>query len=89
MEQIIAGMRPTRSAIQPNSMAPINWPVKPMAISPPTLAGAIFQSCTITGNTDAIASESKASKNVATPTMTRAFTCQLEIGRRSMRSGIV
>src|SRR5215467_9990368 len=38
------------------------------------------------GSTDAIASASKASKKVATPTMIRTFTCQAEVGRRSMRA---
>src|SRR5919109_751071 len=37
----------------------------------------------MTGSTDAIASASKASKKVATPTMMRALTCHHEVGRRS------
>ena len=40
----------------------------------------------MTGSTDAIASASKASKKVATPTMIRAFTCHHEVGRRSSRA---
>ena len=34
----------------------------------------------------AIASASKASKNVATPTMIRVLTCHHEVGSRSMRA---
>src|SRR6516162_7884355 len=40
----------------------------------------------MTGSTDAIASASKASKKVATPTMIRALTCRHEVGRRSSRA---
>src|SRR5262249_26666091 len=40
----------------------------------------------MTGSTDAIASASKASKKVATPTMMRALTCHHEVGRRSSRA---
>src|SRR5262245_30706919 len=40
----------------------------------------------MTGSTDAIASASKASKKVATPTMIRALTCHHEVGRRSSRA---
>src|SRR5882724_10021722 len=40
----------------------------------------------MTGRTDAIASASKASKKVATPTMIRALTCHHEVGRRSSRA---
>src|SRR6516165_963970 len=40
----------------------------------------------MTGSTDAIASASKASKKVATPTMIRALTCHHEMGRRSSRA---
>jgi len=42
----------------------------------------------MTGSTDAITSASNASKNVATPTMMRAFTCHDEVGRRSSRATI-
>src|SRR5262249_43579274 len=45
-----------------------------------------FHMGTITGSTEAIASASKASKKVATPTMIRTFTCQAEVGSRSMRA---
>ena len=40
----------------------------------------------MTGSTVAIASASKASKKVATPTMIRVLTCHHEVGSRSSRA---
>ena len=45
-----------------------------------------FHSGTSTGSTVAMAMASKASKNVATPTMIRVFTCHHEVGSRSIRA---
>src|SRR5436190_22629032 len=45
-----------------------------------------FQSGTSTGSTVAMAMASNASKNVATPTMIRVFTCHHEVGSRSIRA---
>ena len=52
----------------------------------PICGGVSFHSGTMTGSTVAIASASKASKKVATPTMIRVFTCHHEVGRRSSRA---
>jgi hypothetical protein len=40
----------------------------------------------MTGRTDAMASASKASKKVATPTMIRVLICHHEVGKRSSRA---
>src|SRR4051794_12698016 len=45
-----------------------------------------FHNGASTGRTVAIAMASKASKNVATPTMIRVFTCHHEVGSRSIRA---
>src|SRR3984957_15613428 len=45
-----------------------------------------FHNGTSTGSTKAMASASKASKNVATPMMSRVRTCHHEIGIRSIRA---
>src|SRR5262249_54639556 len=86
IDQIIAVIRPWRSAIQPNNSAPSNCPRNPAEIINPISGGVSFQSGTMTGSTDAIASASKASKKVATPTMIRTLTCHHEVGRRSSRA---
>jgi hypothetical protein len=82
-------MRPWRSAIHPNNSAPISWPRKPAEIIKPIRSGESFQRGARTGRTDAIASASKASKKVATPTMMRVLICQADGGRRSSRATIV
>ena len=79
-------MRPKRSPIQPNNSAPISWPTKPAEISKPICGGVSFHSGTSTGRTVAMASASKASKKVATPTMMRVLTCHHEVGSRSIRA---
>ena len=45
-----------------------------------------FHIGTSTGSTVAMAMASKASKNVATPTMIRVLTCHHEVGSRSIRA---
>ena len=45
-----------------------------------------FHIGTSTGRTVAMAMASKASKNVATPTMIRVLTCHHEVGSRSIRA---
>src|SRR5215471_13287146 len=75
--------------MKPNSSAPTSWPAKPAEIMSPICGGVSFQSGTMTGRIDAITSASKASKNVATPTMIRALTCHHDVGRRSSRATIL
>jgi hypothetical protein len=86
IDQIIAVIRPKRSAIQPNNSAPSSCPRKPAEIITPICGGVSFQRGTMTGRIEAIAKASKASKKVATPTMMRALTCHQEVGRRSSRA---
>src|SRR5437764_13448178 len=57
-----------------------------MAMSHPICAGEMCHSRTRTGRTNASDSASKASKNVALPTMTRARRCQREKGTLSRRA---
>src|SRR4029453_964771 len=57
-----------------------------MAISQPISAGVIAHRRTSTGRTNASDSASKASKNVALPTMRRARRCQRENGMLSSRA---
>jgi len=45
-----------------------------------------FHIGTSTGSTVAMAMASKASKNVATPTMIRVLTCHHDVGSRSIRA---
>src|SRR5215475_13097679 len=57
-----------------------------MAISHPIWAGVMVHRRTSTGRTNASDSASKASKNVALPTMRRARRCQRENGMLSSRA---
>src|SRR5438477_2790752 len=57
-----------------------------MAMSHPICAGVMCHSRTSTGRTNASDSASKASKNVALPTMMRARRCQREKGTPSRRA---
>src|SRR3954462_10409286 len=52
----------------------------------PMSGGVSFHIGTSAGSTVAMAMASKASKNVATPTMIRVFTCHHEVGSRSIRA---
>src|SRR5262249_54762732 len=86
IDQIIAVIRPWRSAIQPNNSAPSNCPKNPAEIINPICGGVSFPSGGMTGSTDAIASASKGSKKVGAPARIRALTCHHEVGRRSSRA---
>ena len=54
----------------------------------PICGGVSFHIGTRAGRTEAIASASNASKNVATPIMMRVLTCHQETGSRSTRAAI-
>src|SRR5262249_30324339 len=86
IDQIIAVIRPWRSAIQPNNSAPSNCPRNPAEIINPICGGGSFPSGAITRRTHAVPTPAKAAKKGATPAIIHALTCHHEVGNRSSRA---
>src|SRR5262249_40126770 len=88
IDQIIAVIRPWRSAIQPNNSAPSNCPRNPAEIINPICGGGSFQSGAMNGRTHAIARAAEAAKKVGAATRNPALTRHHQAGDHPSRAPV-